>query len=211
MAVVGWVLAAVLAALDWYAVATERRTLEHVAKPGTMLALIGTAAAMDAGASASGRLLLVALALGLLGDILLIADDPARFLGGLAAFLLGHLAYAGSFLTLGLDRPWWGLVGVLALAAGALPVRWVLTATHREGGAALAVPVAAYVLVIGAMTVLAWATGRPLAGLGATVFLASDTMLALNRFVRPHRWAGPAVMVTYHVGQALIVLGVLRT
>jgi uncharacterized membrane protein YhhN len=45
--------------------------------------------------------------------------------------------------------------------------------------------------------------------LGATVFVASDTTLAVNRFVRPLPRADVVVMVTYHVGQALIVLGVL--
>ncbi len=207
--VVWWVLAAVLAVLDWYAVATLGRRLEQVAKPATMLALIGAASAMGAAGSPSGRLLVLALGLGLLGDLLLLGDHPTRFLAGLGAFLVGHLAYVGGFVLLGLDRPWWGLLGVAALAAGSVPVRWVLTAARREGGAALAGPVAAYVLVIGAMTVLAWATGSVPAGIGATVFLASDTILALDRFVAPRRWAGPAVMVTYHLGQALIVLGVL--
>jgi uncharacterized membrane protein YhhN len=60
------------------------------------------------------------------------------------------------------------------------------------------------------MVVAAWATGRPLLALGATVFMASDAVLASDRFVRPLRWGRLAVMVTYHLGQVLIVLGVLR-
>ena len=44
---------------------------------------------------------------------------------------------------------------------------------------------------------------------GATVFVASDTILSVNRFVRPVPHARLALMVTYQVGQALIVVGVL--
>ena len=45
---------------------------------------------------------------------------------------------------------------------------------------------------------------------GATVFVASDAILSVNRFVRPVPHARLVLMVTYHVGQALIVAGVLR-
>ena len=59
------------------------------------------------------------------------------------------------------------------------------------------------------MVLTAWATGHLLVALGATAFMVSDALLALNRFVR-QRWFGPlAVMVAYHLAQGLIVLGVL--
>ncbi len=45
----------------------------------------------------------------------------------------------------------------------------------------------------------------------ATVFVASDAMLAVNRFVRPLPGARVLIMVTYHVGQALMAVGVLAT
>jgi uncharacterized membrane protein YhhN len=65
-------------------------------------------------------------------------------------------------------------------------------------------------LVIGAMVVTAFGTGRPLVAAGALVFMVSDAVLALDRFVRPRSWAPLAVMVTYHLGQGLIVAGALR-
>ena len=37
----------------------------------------------------------------------------------------------------------------------------------------------------------------------------SDAMLAVNRFVRPLPGARVLIMVTYHVGQALMAIGVL--
>jgi uncharacterized membrane protein YhhN len=69
--------------------------------------------------------------------------------------------------------------------------------------------VAVYTVVIGAMVIVAFDTGEPLVAAGASVFAASDSILAVDRFVEPRRWAPVAVIVTYHVGQALLVAGVL--
>ena len=72
-------------------------------------------------------------------------------------------------------------------------------------------PMPARAFVIGAMVIVAFDTGEPLIALGATVFAASDSVLAVDRFVAPRPWAPLVVMVTYHVGQALIVAGVLAS
>ncbi|MFZ0161040.1 MAG: lysoplasmalogenase [Kineosporiaceae bacterium] len=203
------VAVALAAGLDWWAVATARRPVERWAKPATMLAMIALAVGLGAPDSASGHWLLGALALGTLGDVLLLGGAPSRFLGGLAAFLVGHLSYVACFLALGVTEPGWAGIGVLLLAVSLAASRAVLPSAWHEGGAMLAGPVGLYMAVIGAMLVTGWTTGRLLVGVGAAVFVASDTMLALDRLVAPRRWAGVSVMVTYHLGQALIVLGVL--
>ncbi len=227
-------LTGLAAGLDWWAVATRRRELEHWAKPAVMLGLIAlavvlgagdatagdatagdtvaggaTAGDTSAGVTAAGRWLLAALALGAVGDVLLLGDRPWRFLAGLAAFLVGHLGYVACFLSLGLNAPAWAAIGGLLLLASLTASRPVLPNAWRDGGLGLAAPVALYMAVIGAMLVTAWMTGRVVVGIGATVFVVSDTILALDRFVDHRRWAGVAVMVTYHLGQAVIVVGVL--
>ncbi len=53
-----------------------------------------------------------------------------------------------------------------------------------RGGRALALPVAVYTVVIGAMVIMAFDTGHPLIAVGATVFAASDSILAVDRFVQ---------------------------
>ncbi len=211
MVVFWWVLVAGFALLDWHAVAAHRTRVETWAKPATMVALAAVAVAMGATDHAPGRWLILALVLGLAGDVFLLGDAESRFLGGLAAFLVGHLAYVAAFVALGLGRPAWAAVGALVLAAALVLGRGIIPATARAGGVALAGPVAAYMAVIGAMVVTSWMTGDLLVGVGAAVFVASDTVLALDRFVAPRRWAHLAVMVTYHLGQALIVVGVLSS
>jgi uncharacterized membrane protein YhhN len=147
--------------------------------------------------------------LGLVGDVFLLGDSDARFRMGLATFLVGHLAYVVCFAKLGFDPAEWTWFAWVVLFTCLLVTRHVAPATYMRGGAALAVPVALYTVVIGAMVILAFDTGEAVIALGATVFAASDSILAVDRFVRPRPWAHVVVMVTYHVGQALIVAGVL--
>jgi len=204
-----WGAFAVLAVLDWWAVATRPNKVEVWAKPGAMLALIGVALASGAGSvGLGGGLLLVALGLCLAGDILLLADTESRFLAGLGAFLLGHLAYAALFLHLGLPHPWWGVIGVAGILV-LLPFAFRIVRAAAGRGVALGGAVTAYIGVIGAMAVLGWATGNVWLGVGALVFVVSDTILGFNQFVRPVRWGPVAVMVTYLFAQALLVVGAL--
>ncbi len=206
-----WALVAGFAVLDWYAVWRGARGIERLAKPLTMVALVAAALSMGAADTASGRWLLAGLVLGLVGDVALLSDSEPRFLVGLSAFLLGHLAYVAAFLPVGPQSLAAALPGaVLVLVLVVLIGRPVLKAAAAQGGPGLGAAVAAYVLVIGAMVVTAWGTGRPLVAAGATVFMVSDAVLAHARFVRPWRWASLLVMVTYHLGQVLIVLGLLR-
>lgn len=208
-----WGLFAVIAVADWFAVGTGDRRTEAVVKPAALLALTTAALAGGAAEEPAGLWLVGALLLGTVGDVLLLESSERRFLGGLSAFLVGHLAYVVSFALLGLSASWWLAGGVVALALSGLVAQRVLLATWTAGGPALAVPVALYTAVIGAMLVTGFATEQPLVAAGATVFVISDTVLALDRFARPARWRDPVphvvVMVTYHLGQALIVLGVL--
>jgi len=205
-----WVLPACFALLDWYAVARGDRRTETWAKPLVLGSLIVTAAVLGATESTAGIWLLVALAFGLLGDIALLSDSLPRFKAGVGAFLAGHLAYLACFASLGLTMmPAWSWAGLVVLAVALIATRGVVPATHRLGGRALSVPVAVYSVVIGAMLLCAWFTGVPLVAIGATVFVISDATLSIDRFVRPIPHARLILMVTYHVGQALIVAGVL--
>jgi uncharacterized membrane protein YhhN len=63
--------------------------------------------------------------------------------------------------------------------------------------------------VIGVTVVAAWATGHLLVAAGASVFMVSDAILAIDRFVQGRRFGALAVMVTYHLAQVLLVVGVL--
>jgi hypothetical protein len=53
-----------------------------------------------------------------------------------------------------------------------------------------------------------WSTGPALlSSAGALLFFASDGLLAWNKFVEKLRYGKLLVIITYHLGQVLIVLG----
>jgi uncharacterized membrane protein YhhN len=109
----------------------------------------------------------------------------------------------------------WLVVGVVLAGVLVGTVGRVLVGAARRVG--LAAPVAVYLVAICGMAIAATRTGLPAAILGAWLFVASDTMLAWGRFKAPAsgstRGAARlrvAVIVTYHVGQVLLVAALVR-
>jgi uncharacterized membrane protein YhhN len=203
-------VAGVLAAGDWIVVSpgVAAKRVEYVAKPATMVALIGAAIALEPEHDAQRAFFVAGLLLSLAGDVFLMLPSDA-FVGGLASFLLAHLSYIVGFAVAG-QTAWAALGGAIVLVAGATIgsriVRSVRSGEHR----ALVGPVAAYMTVISAMVVLAIGSGEPLAAAGALLFYCSDALIAWDRFVAAKRWARPAIMATYHLAQGALVISLAR-
>lgn len=198
-------MAALFAVTDWWAVLAERTTVRYVAKPATLVALIAVAIALDPSVDPTIRTwMVVGLVLSLAGDVFLMLDER-WFVAGLAAFLLGHIAYVVA-LQLGRSSVPWTVLGLAVVAVciatlGRRIVTGVAAGDHRE----LVGPVVAYLVVISAMVVSAFGTAAAWAVVGAAFFYVSDATLAWNRFLDHRRWGPLAVMVTYHLGQAGLV------
>ena len=202
------VAAGVAAVGDWVAVARRPSPLEYLWKPATLALLVGVALALDPVDDGQRAWVVAALVLCLAGDVFLL-PRPDLFVAGLVSFLLGHVAYVVGFLVRGADEPVWALAGAaVAVAAGAVVGTRVLRAVRAGPDPDLAVPVVLYMAVISAMVVTAAATGVAVAAAGALLFYASDATLALDRFERRRPWGPLTVIVTYHLGQALLVVSV---
>ncbi len=196
-------MAAALATVDWWAVHTRNRRLEHAAKPAVMIALLAAALVIP-GPSAGLRMwFAVALVLSLAGDVFLMLERE-RFVAGLASFLLAHLAYIAGLTAAGVGTGGL-LVGALVAVGGVMLVgRRIVTAAARTERS-LRLPVAAYVAAISGMVIAAFGTATPLAVAGALLFYGSDATLGWNRFVTATRHGRLAIILTYHLGQALLV------
>lgn len=196
-------MAAVFAVADWVAVARGSKGLEYVAKPAATLLLVGVALALVPEDETRRSWFVLALVLSLAGDVFLMLPRNL-FVAGLASFLLGHVAYIAGF---GLGEAWPWILGVtlVALAVGTPILRALLARGEKE----LVGPVVAYMAVISVMVACAIGTGDAVAIAGAVLFMASDSLIAWNRFVRPLAWAPVTIMVTYHLAQALLVLSLL--
>ena len=201
--------AALFAIFDWFAVARRNKPLEYVAKPAVMVALIVAAVTLTPELDVRRWAFVVALAFSLAGDVFLMVPGD-RFVAGVGSFFLAHLAYIVGLRT-GDPSTTALLVGTAAVVAfAAVAGRRILLAV-RETEPRFATPIAAYIAVISVMVASALATREPLAAIGAVVFMASDTLIAWNRFVQPLAWAPVTIMVTYHAGQALLVASLIET
>jgi uncharacterized membrane protein YhhN len=196
------------AAGNWLAVQRGSTPLEYVCKPLTMVLLIGVALAVDADQSAVRAWFVAALVLSLAGDVFLMLPKDL-FVFGLAAFLLGHLAYIVGMHVDGVDGPRFlvGIVLVMALLAviGTMILRGVRAGPDPK----MAGPVVAYMFVISAMVASAIGVGHATGIAGAGLFYVSDALIAWNRFLRETRHARVAIMVTYHLAQVGLVLSLV--
>lgn len=212
MNIYAWVLLgafAVAALADWASVARRRPDLESVAKPAVLVVLVLLAWLLRADSVDYGTQLLVGLVLCLVGDVVLLGRSDRAFLGGLIAFLLAHVAYIAAFRRIPGEAPiWWGVVAIAVVVVAVIVTQIlpIVRVSGRDG-----IPLLVYALVVGGMAALAWATGLVVVGIGATLFLASDALIAFDRFVRPVAWGQLVVHITYHLGQLFIVLGMLRS
>jgi uncharacterized membrane protein YhhN len=207
---VAWVLlvvAAGAAVADWVAVWTRPSRAENLLKPMVLVLLIVAALALDPSDGAQRAWFVVALVLSLAGDVFLLPTVD-RFVPGLASFLLAHVAYVVGFAIAGRgDAPLVPLVFVLAgLALMSTEIVRGVSRTDRS----LLAPVVVYIGVISTMVAASYWHGELSGIAGAVIFAMSDTILAMDRFVRSRRWMPVAVMGTYHVAQALLVLSLIR-
>ncbi len=179
------VVATVLAvALLLVADARDHELGMRVAKPLASTGFLVVAVSAGALEGGYGRAVLAALALSWVGDVCLLSRRQAWFMGGLVAFLLGHVAFGVAFLVQGVALPW--LAGGLLVLAG--PAQRVRGWLRPHLPAAMRGPVDAYVVVITAMVALALACtaagGSPWIAVGAIAFYLSDLAVARDRFVR---------------------------
>lgn len=196
-----------VAIADWWAVATDRRPVEYVLKPLTMVVLIAAALALDPTSSEARIFMVAGLVCSLAGDVFLMLDEK-YFLGGLVSFLLGHVMYVVGLLQLEIEVSMllFGVVLVLAASAviGSRVVRGSGSIDRR-----LPVPVAVYMAVISLMVAVAFGTAIPVAIAGAVLFFTSDGVLGWNRFVEPIPYGRLVIMTTYHLGQIGLVLALV--
>lgn len=191
--------------------------LHYACKPLATVLLLLLAARAVAPVSARYRgTILLGLLFSLLGDIFLMLPADLfpidLFLAGLGAFLLAHLFYMAAFFP-GSDARTRSTSIVLFAVFGIANLAGLLPRLES----AMRVPVMAYVIALLLMAGFALARARSLraregatsalassartAAIGAAFFVASDTLLAWNRFGGGIPLASLWVLATYFIAQ----------
>jgi uncharacterized membrane protein YhhN len=201
------VLAFFSAILTILAAYQKRHLTHYLFKPLTLVFIILIALQSKNPTSPFYRQAIIAgLLFSLVGDILLMLPQD-RFIPGLVSFLAAHVFYIVAF-TRESERAlsFYTLIPFLIYGSLMLRVLWPHLGKMR-------LPVVMYMLAI---LMMGWAAagrrllteqpGSLLAFLGAILFIASDSALALDKFRRPFRSAQLFILSTYFTAQWLIAL-----
>ena len=162
------------------------------------------------------KLVVFSLAMSVFGDALLIYqhNHSLFFIAGLGAFLLAHIGYAWINFNLVNDdvrkfRLMWQDAPIIL-------VGFLVFLLIKDGVGDLRIPVLSYIAVIAIMGVTARQRWNRVDKesfwfimCGASMFMVSDTLLAMNKFVEPFPQSGLSIMLTYTLAQFLIVKGII--
>jgi uncharacterized membrane protein YhhN len=192
--------------------------LEYISKPLIVLSLIFYVLQSSKGLSIPfKKLILTALLFSWFGDIFLLFTDtkPTFFLYGLIAFLISHLFYIIAFTKTAhkpLDIPLykrhpWTLLIPYGYAA-------YVYAELKSDLDEMSIPVLIYVVVISTMLAVAMNRYGKVSTAsyfwvlcGAVLFVASDSILAINKFHHTIEYSRYLIMLTYMLAQYSIVRG----
>jgi uncharacterized membrane protein YhhN len=201
-------LAALCAALTIAGKYRSSRRMEYAFKPLTMVCIILIALLTRHPVSTTYQVMILGgLLASLVGDVFLMLPD--RFREGLGSFLVAHCFYIAAFTLDGAGSPaLWYIVPFVLYGVIVLWRLWPYLGSMKA-------PVMVYVGVILIMAWQAanrWLENREIATLlalaGAYLFVASDSVLAVQRFRGSWRSASFWVLTTYFAAQWLIALSV---
>lgn len=194
--------------LDWVAVVRRNKPIEYVCKPAAAALFFVAALTLDPVDDTARVWMAIALVFCIAGDVFLMLPRDA-FVPGLASFAIAQILLTVSFAI--------RETSTIRLLIGFAVVLAVLFALARRFIGALAngdqrgliPPIVVYMTVISAMVVSSIASGSVWGILGAVLFMASDSLIAEQRFVREQRWQPVTVIVTYHLALAGLVSGLI--
>ena len=166
------------------------------------------------------RLIGFALLFSFLGDIFLIEDSSLNFMMGIAAFLIAHVFYIIFFCRI---QPFKRKNSLSILISGFIILSYVVLIDYLFWPLitkqSLTMPVVTYSFFLGTMLFTAVNTinteKKPKDFMvyliaGAMLFVASDSILAFNKFYLTQQIPGFYVMLTYCIAQFLIVNSAIK-
>jgi uncharacterized membrane protein YhhN len=157
-------------------------------------------------------LLFLALSASVAGDVLLAIPGENSFTRGLMAFLGAHVIFIMLYLK---NRMLSEDITSLRVRLAAL--MWALAALAGYflypylGN--MMMPVFTYSIILAAMATTAIFSKFPikLVGVGALLFVVSDTILGAQQFMTVPDYAGYIIWATYYLAQLLMMLGIMLT
>ncbi len=218
MFVGGIVLALFCSTMDWLVVFTQKARLKYITKPLVMVILF-LWLYLETNFRGFSLFFGFGIVFSLAGDIWLML--PGRFfLAGLFSFLLAHVSYIVGLnqTPLPFSLPSLAVVTLVVLAAISLFCKIRFGFMRMIGTLRARFPLALYglglivMLLSGVSTLFrdAWDLSAAwMVTIGALLFFVSDSLLGFDRFVKPFHNARLLVRITYHLGQIILIAGIV--
>ena len=188
---------------------TGRWKLHYILKPGTMAIVMLIAVLRTPAFPPRYQIFIVAgLAASVGGDVFMMLRKK-KFTEGLTCFLVAHGLYIAAFLSTMRPRidPW----TILPLFLYAVVMMQILFPHLGK----LKAPVGLYIVIITTMAglgldrfILMGGTPALYAGIAAVLFVVSDSVLAVDLFVRKIKGAQWVILITYFAAQWLFAMSV---
>ncbi|WCC44076.1 lysoplasmalogenase [Tenacibaculum finnmarkense] len=202
----------IIVILDVYAVITQHKSLEIICKPLLMTSLVIVyLVSLKKGEKANLRLV-SALFFSFWGDVFLL-DKTNYFVFGLGSFLVAHIMYikmTANFLKKT------AVIQILKSAVIFVALFVTIFLLIKDNLGEMLVPVLVYGTAIsgfGTCALLNYqqekSTENTVLLLGAILFIASDSGIALNNFYSPTHFFDIAIIILYVLAQFLIVKAIL--
>jgi len=227
----------IIAALEVFSEVSGNETLKFFTKPLLMIVLvIFYARAKQGPVNKVHRLMIAAFMFAWVGDVALmfvsnapdgstlmgIPKNPNFFLLGLVGFLITHILYTIAFAEVSdknvaalLPKKFW-VIGPLFIYMVALLSLLLPAIMQNAMTKPFLAPVVVYSTAIAVMVLFSInrfhrVNDRSfiLVFSGALLFMFSDSLIAINKFLQPIPYAGVAIMLLYCGGQLLIAKGSL--
>jgi uncharacterized membrane protein YhhN len=154
-------------------------------------------------------LIYLAMLFSMLGDFILIF--PKYFVIGLILFLMAHLSYIYAFIRQSRIKThvtkliFWLLISVVIVY-----IKLFYDYIKNSLGE-LNIPVLIYMMVLSLMFISSYLRkpkpGYYLVIFGAFWFVVSDSLIAINQFIKPFWYSGAIILATYVLAQFFIVFG----
>lgn len=191
----------------------KKNRIPHlITKTALSLLFVMTALLQPHSVPAYYHFLFVGLIFCLIGDVCLALPQEKAFMGGLVAFLIGHVFYIFSFSSLIQISHWVSIGLFIILGVSALIFFWL-----RPHLKSMLIPVLVYVVVITIMASGAWAvfwktsfqiSGRALLLAGSLCFYFSDVFVARNKFIKEEYQNRLLGLPLYYAGQFMLAFSV---
>lgn len=212
------ILFVVALVLECFANGYRIATIQILSKPSLMLILIAYFIQNSKKLNPLKNLIIAAIFFSWLGDVILLfeKDLPFLFVFGLLSFLLAHIFYVIYFWQIRKHNCPEPKIKPLILI-GVFAYTGIFYLFLFPFLSSLKIPVFIYCFIISLMLITSLhafdlkkqAFGKICVS-GTFLFVLSDSILAINRFVLPILFGKIFIMLAYSIGQLLIVEGALR-